>query len=575
LPIARPKAHAPRHAGTTQASVGSQREEQALIPGVVPLKRRAWPLVAALLFLVLGLALVLMNVEKNPLRLAYPTDDTYISMVMSKNLVEHGTWGVNPGEFAPAASSPLWVLLQAAAMKVFGARLWVPFALALVCAVGLLLMVDSFGRREGWPDYFRATILLLLVMVTPLVPLTVLGMEHILHIIFTLWTLDLLWRLPERGLPVSRGHVVCLLAAILLTTATRFEGLFMALAAACVLIWQRRVFLAVGMICASLVPVAIYGIVSISHGWGWLPSSVMLKGNMPVHGHPLEIISTVLDSLINQYYSNLHIACDFMAPLVVLALLSARWLQQRVLLVIGVFVLVFAQHMCFAKIGWFYRYEAYLLAAQLFVIGLIVGPALPQQAGAFWLQLKHPPALTCIPLALAVMLPQIKHGSDALSETPVAMKNICDQQCQMAEFVRRYYAGASVAVNDIGAVSDFGQAHITDLGGLANRTLFRAKRAGDFNTKVIQRVCDDEHVVIAIVYDHWFTDEAALPSDWRRVGTLTIEYNFVCGGDTIVFYALNNAAAAKLDRDLRDFAATVPSDVHVRTISMPGLNPNY
>jgi len=287
-----------------------------------------------------------------------------------------------------------------------------------------------------------------------------------------------------------------------------------------------------------------------------------LKGNVPINGHPLATIRAILQSFFLQYES---VAFIFTAPLVVLAILSARRLERRVLLVLGVFVLVFLQHLCFAKTGWFFRYEAYLRAAQIFVIGLMIGPILPLQASAFFLRLKQPLGWTCVPVALAIILAQLRYGYDALRETPLAMKNIYDQQCQMAAFVDRFYGGSSVAANDIGALSYLTKARITDLWGLTDRTVFKAKLAGNYDTRVIQRVCDEKHVEIAMVYDRWFLHREALPADWRRVGSFQMEFNVICGSDTVAVYALNSEAAQKLERNLSEFAASVPPDVHVTT----------
>ncbi len=529
--------------------------------------QRFWPLAAAL---ILGIGLTISSLPwgKNAPAFAYPLDDTYISLAMSKNLVEHGTGGVNPGLFAPAASSPLWILIQAAAMKMAGVHLWIALFLSSCCAIGLLTMVDAVGRREGWPDYFRAIILILLVVITPLVSLTILGMEHVLHIILTLWTLYILWRLPEHGRP-DRGASLCLLVAIALTTATRFEGLFLAMAVAFILVLRRHFMLAAGAAGAAFVPVAIHAAFSILHGWSWLPSSVMLKGNMPVHGDPLATIQAIFQSISDKYLFDHRLACAFTLPLVLLAILPRQRLEKRVLSVSGIFLLMFLQHLGFAKIGWFFRYEAYLLATQIFIAALMVGPMLPQTSSGFMVRLRDMPALVRVSLALLLLLPQVSYACNALTMVPIAMKNISDQQCQMAAFLTRYYRGSSVALNDIGAVSYSGSVHITDLFGLANRALFKAKVGGCYTTKAIGQVCDAEHCQIAMVYDGWFVNPAGLPASWIRVGSLKIEDNFICGSDTVSFYALNLEAAEKLQANLQNFTAFAPPDAHVSCFRIP------
>ena len=44
---------------------------------------------------------------------SYPVDDVYIHMELAKNLAYHATWGVNPGEFGSASSSPFYTIALA------------------------------------------------------------------------------------------------------------------------------------------------------------------------------------------------------------------------------------------------------------------------------------------------------------------------------------------------------------------------------------------------------------------------------------------------------------------------------
>jgi len=144
------------------------------------------------------------------------------------------------------------------------------------------------------------------------------------------------------------------------------------------------------------------------------------------------------------------------------------------------------------------------------------------------------------------------------------MKNIHDQQCQMADFVRRYYRGQTVGAHDIGALCFHGQAEVVDLAGLGDRRMFWAVASNDFTTKVLQDYCASRGVVMAMVYDPVFKDAYALPDSWKRVGTLQIQDNYVCAMDTVSFYAVAHDAAPQLAEYLREFAKNVPTDVHVQ-----------
>jgi hypothetical protein len=73
---------------------------------------------------------------------------------------------------------------------------------------------------------------------------------------------------------------------------------------------------------------------------------------------------------------------------------------------------------------------------------------------------------------------------------------------------------------------------------------------------LIQEYCAERKVVLAMVYDTGFYGEAALPGDWEKAGTLQIPHNYVCGSDTVSFYAVQPGTIEKLRENLRDFART-------------------
>src|SRR5690348_13177885 len=105
------------------------------------------------------LALALLAVLLACRRLAggqfvYALDDSYIGMAIARTLAFHGAWALNPGAFEPAASSPLWVLVLAAADRVAGARALTPFALDAALCLALLAAIAWVLRHaipRPWP----------------------------------------------------------------------------------------------------------------------------------------------------------------------------------------------------------------------------------------------------------------------------------------------------------------------------------------------------------------------------------------------------------------------------------------
>ncbi|RYD65846.1 MAG: hypothetical protein EOP83_06450, partial [Verrucomicrobiaceae bacterium] len=63
---------------------------------------------------------------------SYTLDDPYIHGAIARNIAEHGSFGIIPGEFAGASSSILWTVLLAVAYLFFGPEAWVCGAIATI-----------------------------------------------------------------------------------------------------------------------------------------------------------------------------------------------------------------------------------------------------------------------------------------------------------------------------------------------------------------------------------------------------------------------------------------------------------
>lgn len=523
----------------------------------------AWPLLLALAILFAGLAVVGAQAWRHG-AFAYPADDTYIHMAIARNLAQNGTWGVNAGQFAAASSSPLWTLLVAGCFKVCGIHTSIPFILAVICSIALLILIDTVGKLEGWVPWVRAAVLVLVIVIMPLLPVCVLGMEHVLHALLTIFVFYLLWLLPAPRVKVSMGYVLLLLSAMAFCTGARFEGLFLAMAVAFVLLLDGRWLLAIAVVAASFIPVVLMGIECVRNGWEWIPASVRLKGNFQSQPGLLGHITGTIGQIIQNYRGLFpHVTTAFIVPFFVLLILPQRFIDRRSIRVLAVFLLMMGQHIAFAITGSFFRYEAYVMATEVFVVGLVVGPALSAGGFSFVSPLRTVHGLAAVALAGVLALPQVGRGFYGMAVTPIAMKNIHDQQVQMAKFISKFYAGSTIGANDIGAISFSGTSKVIDLYGLSDKRVFEAKVAGDYTTRTIQDYSAQQNMSIAMVYDSWFQGTRALPSNWQRVGFLQIEKNHVCAGGTVSFYAVAPDSAPKLARDMEQFASMVPADVHV------------
>lgn len=569
--------------------------------------RRHWPLWAAIGVLWATLALVAgIVMQANDGYLTYALDDAYIHAAIARNFAEHGVWGITRHEWSSSASSLLWPLLVAGLFKLVGVQESVPLFLNLLAATGLLVLAyvllqrfepaptpvrlvvrgagsawaqgRSLGTRRGWFQGARFGLLLALLFLVPLPALVFSGMEHLLQSVVVLAFFVLAaqvlasspggnsarWLTPERGL--------LLLAPLL--TLVRYEGLFLVGAAALLLLVRRRWLLAGALVGLALLPVALYGALSVAKGWYWLPNPVVVKGATSLHtvGDALKLLLgyPAVMKLLEQ--KSVHVLPLLVLLFATLLLAFLRFDRRRGLWEVGqtmvlLFALTLYAHLLLARVGIFYRYDAYLMAMGLFTIAwhLLDEAFVRRQGEEITLEATLLPRYALGALLLLVPLLFVgSRGAAALAKAPRAPINIYEQQIQMGRFVRQYYQGERVAANDIGAINYFADIHCLDLMGLGSREVAQQIRAGSYNTAAIASLVAEQESTIAIVYDEWFGWEnpTAIPEGWVKVGSWTIANNVVAGDDTVTFYATTPAGAPRLAANLRDFASQLPDTVH-------------
>ena len=332
-----------------------------------------------------------------------------------------------------------------------------------------------------------------------------------------------------------------------------------------VLLLRQRWFYALAFGVCGFLPVLIYGIISVSHGWFWLPSSVLLKGVMP----DLSSLSGLFLSLAINAFVNLHVGLHVFVLLIavllfyVLACGKGCGVFDSRQVIGAILVLTAFPHVEFVQVSPLFRYDAYLFAlGTLFLASQvpIVMPDLPARTSFSTEQ--TPKYLAPGALALLLFFPLAVKGTRLLWFLPQCTTNIFEQQYQMGSFVRQYYQGSAVALNDVGAVNFLADIHCLDLWGLANRDVTRLKREHKYHTKDIAGLSREAGVRIAIVYDYWYGGAVGgLPGEWVRVGQWTIRNNVIVGGDTVSFYALEPSEVSHLIQCLQEFSPALPRDV--------------
>jgi len=328
---------------------------------------RNWPLVPTLLLLWAGLAISLaLCLGSSGGHLVYPLDDPYIHMAMAKNFARHGVWGVTRFEFSFSSPSPLWTALVSAAFLVFGTSVWVPLVINAILASLLCVLLYLLLRRAGAGPWLLAAVLPAIVFLTPLIVLAMSGLEHLLHISLAICFVYLVAsRLSAKETESRTWWAPAAIGALLVLT--RYEGLFMLFIAVGLCAMRKRWTQALMLAAVGLLPISLLGLFAVSHGWGFFPNSILLKGNLPIFSSLPGFLLFCL-TWARQLFENPHLLA-LLALLILIGFARIRrglFFEDRLTLMIILTVGTLLLHLQFARTGWLFRYEAYLVTLGLF-----------------------------------------------------------------------------------------------------------------------------------------------------------------------------------------------------------------
>ena len=133
----------------------------------------------------------------------------------------------------------------------------------------------------------------------------------------------------------------------------------------------------------------------------------------------------------------------------------------------------------------------------------------------------------------------------------------------MGLFLKQYYRGDAVAVNDIGAINFLGEVDCLDVLGMSNIKMAEKFFHRTYSRQQMYDAAKDRNVKVAILFEHWFAWYGGPPSQWIKVAQWTIKNNIVCGGDSVSFYAVEQSEAHRLVGHLRAFSTSLPKNVGV------------
>ena len=524
-------------------------------------------LVLSGVYLAAVVALGVWMASRNGGTFTYPLDDPYIHLALADNLVHHGSWGVTPGVFESASSSPAWTLLVSGGMVALPVRdVLVPLVLSV--GSGLLLVwqiaaLDPFCRL---PWAWRWIGLAAAAVPLGLLHLTFVGMEHLLHAALVLAIVTRIDALVEPGSDAGARHrrrvALWLLA---LAAAVRMETLFLAagLALALAAVPPRtgthgivtRVRRGIPVVVAAGIPVAAMAAVNLVFGHYPIANSVMVKTSLADPGKAAfpqlllepQTYGTALSELVKApEVAVLLIGVGLLA----IACRDRRWPAWQVA---AVAVLVAAAlNVVLGNLGWYGRYNAYLVAACYGVLFPLAADPNSVRAVAAVRRLPGR-GLTVGVLALVLFAAPVQLLR--ASWLPTAGSEIYRQQGQMARFLADSYAGEAVAVSDLGFVAWRHDGPEVDLWGLASIEVVRALRGNRYDVAFMDALVREHGVRAIVIYDSWFEDQRdGVPGSWVPVEEWCLEGGTIriVGRRCVTWYGPTADDAAELRRRLDD-----------------------
>jgi hypothetical protein len=321
---------------------------------------------------------------------------------------------------------------------------------------------------------------------------------------------------------------------------------------------------AVGMAVSGVVPVIVYALVAWSHGWPLVPVSVLLKRRLagvdPRTWHGLlDMLGGGLVTLVGS------------PPLLVLVLaaLALLWWSVRggaqpdesrhreSQLLLGVFIVATLVHVQFGRLGWLYRYEAYLVA-----LGVVATASALGHVGLSRARLRGPTEAAVGILVVAMLTqPLLLRGGRAWRDVVASAGTEYRNQYRLGLFLQRHPQGPVVLVSLTPAYLI--DEPIVDLGGIGTLDVWTAMSRGALTAEVTNQIALDRHARVMVAGAFPVAGAWVCAAAWRDREP---------DGDDQFFYAADTASAATLTRDLRAFEAEdVPRGVDLTLVSaMPG-----
>ena len=518
----------------------------------IALKPFSLKILSALIIGGISFYLAWSSYQNNDYQWVYPLDDTYIHLSIAQNLWHHGNWSVVPEPFQFSSSSPLYSILILLSGAWIDFPHYLPLVINCLIGIGFFLWLGKCIFQKCSSPLVAFLIFVSFLLLLPFHLLLLLGMEHLLHVwlslLFFQEVIPAFWNEDKNAWLNWRVLLIVTLLSLI-----RYESLFLIVASTGVLFTKRQFKKGIILGFMGGILVLILGLFFWIRGATFFPLSVLVKSALIQF--PENIFSKI-SYFIAELYDNPFMLVLFLGLISIPVIARLFGKNPTPLLIAKIIICLLAMlfHMLSALIGG-YRLEAYLIGIGLI---LIIEGYVFLLKGVSWEKSVRIWAL----VGLAIWsFPLIIRASFFSQNFVLSTQNIYQQQIQMAHFTHKFYPNACIAANDIGAITYFNEITLLDFALISDQKLYETYKKGNWSAQEVEKTARNRGVSIAIVYDS-FT-YVVIPKSWQKVATWTIPDNFICGDETVTFYAVTDEAKTQLRPRLETFSKELPVGVKI------------
>jgi hypothetical protein len=259
-------------------------------------------LLTAIVVLIVPVVLLEINLLRHTGgNITFPFDDAYLDISTARSLAYDKVWGISKYAFQSATSSLLYPILLACIFVFTGAHLIIPIIVNTLSAIVFLFVLQRALIRQHVKPMIGILVLFLAIFLIPLPMLIVSGTGYILQLPFCLLFME---TLATAILKETRDFPRLVYIYAALAVAAGIEDLLLVLLACVLLASINRTRQAVKLVAFALVPIAVFGGISVLKGSYFLPTPLVLR---PVNGYlvALTIGSLVLGILLIRQFHQL------------------------------------------------------------------------------------------------------------------------------------------------------------------------------------------------------------------------------------------------------------------------------